>query len=183
MSKPVKELILADYQQRFADVANALLIDIRGIDANKNNAFRMDLAGKEIRITIVKNTLARKAFAGTGLEPLSEALTGPSALAYGAESVVDVARELVEWARKIEQLELKAAVLDGQLFTGKAGIDRLSKFPTRLEAQARIVQLVLTPAGNVVGAALSPGSRLAGIVKEIQKKKEGHEEKGMESGA
>ena len=168
MSKPVKEMMLADYQRRFAGVDNALLIDIRGIDANKNNTLRLDLATKQIKVTIVKNTLARKAFAGTALEPLSAAIEGPSALAYGAESVVEVARELVDWATKIEHLELKAAVLDGELFSGKAAVSRLSRFPTKVEAQARVVQLVLAPAGRVVGAATGPAARILGIVKEIR---------------
>ena len=168
MSKPVKEMILADYQRRFRDVDNALLIDVRGIDANDNNTLRLGLAKKDIRVTVVKNTLARQAFAGTSLEPLNTALEGPSAVVWGAESVVDVARELVEWARKIEQLELKAAVLDGQVFEGVAEVKRLSGFPTRVEAQARVIQLVLSPASAVLGAAVAPGARILGIVKEIQ---------------
>ena len=166
MSKPVKQLITADYQRRFAGVDEALLIDLRGIDANENNALRLDLAAKSIRVTVVKNSLARKAFAGTGLEPLSPALEG------GAESVVEVARALVEWARKVEELELKAAVLDGELFEGEAGIKRLSAYPTRPEAQARIVQLMLVPAGNLVRAITSPGALVAGIIKEINDKLE-----------
>ncbi len=59
MSKPVKELMIADYQRRFGDVEDALLIDIRGIDANENNVFRIDLARKDIRVTVLKNTLAK----------------------------------------------------------------------------------------------------------------------------
>ncbi|MHC4142730.1 MAG: 50S ribosomal protein L10 [Planctomycetota bacterium] len=77
MSKPVKELIMADYQKRFAGLDQALLIDIRGIGANESNALRLDLAQKTIRVTVVKNSLARKAFSGTGLEPLTPALEGP----------------------------------------------------------------------------------------------------------
>ena len=79
MSKPVKEMILAEYQKRFAGLDGALLIDIRGIDANENNTLRLDLATKGIRVTVVKNSLARKAFAGTGLDALQSALDGPSA--------------------------------------------------------------------------------------------------------
>ncbi len=168
MSKPVKEMILADYLRRFRDVDDALLIDVRGIDANDNNALRLSLAKKDIRVTVVKNTLARRAFAGTSLEPLNATLQGPTAVAWGAGSVVEVARELVEWARKVEQLELKAAVLDGQVFEGVAGVKRLSGFPTKIEAQARVIQLVLSPAAAVLGAAVAPGARILGIVKEIQ---------------
>ncbi len=168
MSKPIKEMIQAEYKQRFEGVDNALLIDIRGIGANDNNALRLGLVKKGIRVTVVKNTLARKAFAGTGLELLGSALDGPSAIAWGAESVVEVARELTDWAKKLDELELKAAVLDGQLFEGEEGVKRLSTFPTRTEAQAKVVQLVLTPASNVVGAATAPGSNILGIIKELQ---------------
>jgi len=168
MSKPIKDLVLAAYTQRFKGVDDALLIDIRGIAANDNNTLRLGLAKKNIRITVVKNTLVRKAFAGTGLEPLVASAIGPTAVAWGAESVVEVARELTEWVRKLDQLELKAAVLDGELFEGEAGVKRLSTFPTRTEAQAKVVQLVLSPASNVVGAATAPGSNILGIIKELQ---------------
>lgn len=172
MSKPVKEMIMSDYQRRFGDLDGALIVDVRGIKANQTNEMRLALAEKDVRVTVVKNALARKAFAGTPLEALDPALTGPSALAYGAESVVDVARSLVEWAKKVEHLELKGAVLDGEYFDGDAGVKRLSTFPTREEAQAKVVQLVLTPAGNVVGAATGAGSRILGIVKEIEERLE-----------
>ena len=164
MSKPVKEMITADYQRRFGDLDGALVIDIRGIEANENNALRLGLLEKSIRVTVVKNSLASKAFKGTPLEGLSPALAGPSALAYGGESVVDVARELVEWAKKVEDLDLKGAVLDGQYFEGEAGVKELSKYPTRDEALAGVVQLVLTPGGELVSAATSPGSQLMGVV-------------------
>lgn len=167
MSKHVKEMVVGEYRRRFGEVESALIVDIRGIDANTNNELRVDLLGKDIRITVLKNTLAQDAFAGTALEPLTDALDGPSALAFGGESVVHVARNLVDWARKVDNLELKAAVLDGEYFDGKDGVRRLSEFPTRDESQAIVVQLVLSPARNVVGAATGPGGRLAGVVKEV----------------
>jgi large subunit ribosomal protein L10 len=167
MSKPVKELVVADYRKRFGDLEGALVVDIRGINANDNNALRMNLATKEIRVTVVKNTLARQSFAGTRLEGLSRVLDGPAAIAYGGTSVVDVARALVEWAKKIDKLSLKGAILDGEVYSGAAGVKRLSTFPTRVEAQAKVVQLILSPARNVVGAAVSPGARVLAIVKEI----------------
>lgn len=172
MSKPVKQMIMADYRRRFESLEGALVIDIRGIDANENNALRLGLAERDIRITVVKNALARKAIAGTDLEPLAPALAGPAALVYGADSVVSVARALVEWARKVDQLDLKGAVLDGEFFEGAEGVRKLSAFPTREEAQARVVQLFLAPAGNVVGALTNPGATILGVVKEIQERLE-----------
>lgn len=172
MSKPIKEMILNNYKERFNDVDGALVVDIRGITANDNNSLRQGLIKKKIRVTVIKNTLARKAFAGTSLDALGNALDGPSALAYGAESVVDVARELIEWAKKIKHLTLKGAVLDGTYYPGAEGVKRLSNFPTKEEAQARVVQLVLSPASNLLRAATSPGSNILGIVKEIRERLE-----------
>lgn len=168
MSKPVKEMIIADYQKRFESLDGALVLDIRGVTANDNNSIRSGLFEKSIRVTVVKNTLARKAFAGTALENLGPALEGPSALAFGGSSVVDVAREVIDWAKKIKALTVKGAVLDGEYFDGQAGVQRLSEFPTKEEAQARVVQLVLSPAGKVVGGAKGPGGKLLGIIKEVQ---------------
>jgi large subunit ribosomal protein L10 len=172
MSKPVKELIIEDYRKRFNELDGALIVDIRGMTANDNNTLRRGLQKKQIRVTIIKNTLAKKAFSGTRLEGLTAALEGPSALAYGAASVVDVARELVDWARKVKHLALKGAVLDGHYYGGVEGVRRLSTFPTREEAQAKVVQLVLSPASNLLRAATSPGSNVLGIIKTIQERLE-----------
>jgi large subunit ribosomal protein L10 len=168
MSKPIKEMIVTEYKRRFGDIESAIIIDIRGVEANDNNDLRVDLQGKDIHITVLKNRLAKTAFEGTELESLTATLSGPSALVIGGDSVVDVARNLVDWAKKIKQLELKAAVLDGELFDGADGVKRLSDYPTKEEAQATVVQLVLSPAGNLVKAATSPGSNLLGIIKEIR---------------
>ena len=74
----------------------------------------------------------------------------------------------MNWAKKLKELDLKGAILDGQYFDGDSGVKELSKFPTREEAQAKVVQLVLSPAKNLVGAVVGPGSQLLAIVKEIQ---------------
>lgn len=172
MSKPVKNMITAEYRKQFANVTGALVLDIRGVNATANNAMRLDLGRKSIRVTVVKNTLARQALKDTELAALLPALEGPSAIAWGAESVVDVARELIDWGKKIANLTLKGAVLDGEYFAGAEGVKRLSTLPTRIEAQGIVVQLILSPAKKVIGAAVSPGRRVLGIVKQIQEKLE-----------
>ena len=90
MSKPVKEMIIEEYRRRFDGVNGGVLVHIRGMDAIANNEFRNELRKKAIKVTLLKNTLAKKAFAGTPLEALEPSLTGPSAFVYGAESPVDV---------------------------------------------------------------------------------------------
>ena len=176
MSKLIKEMIVEEYRRQFDGVTDGVVVEIRGMDATANNSFRNELRGKEIHVTVLKNSLARKAFDGGPLEGISEQLKGPTALIWGAESAVDVARELVDWAKKVEEIELKAAILDGEMFEGAAGVKQLSTFPTREEAQGTVVTLLLSPFRNVVGAATSPGSKILGAVKTIQEKLENGEE-------
>lgn len=172
MSKTMKNFLIRDYQQILDGVEDALVISIRGVDANSNNRLRMGLAEKEISITVVRNSLAKKAFEGTGLAGLSPVMEGPAALAYGGETVVDVARELTKWAKEIENLELKGAILDGHLFEGAEGVEKLSKMPTRDEAISQAVTLILSPGRNLVGQILGPGRTVAGLVKAIEDKLE-----------
>ena len=93
MSKPVKNLITEAYRQRFAKIDSAVMIDLRGVSANENNALRHHLQEQSIRVTVLKNSLAKTAFEGTSLQPICQVIEGSCALAYGGESVVDVARE------------------------------------------------------------------------------------------
>ena len=120
----------------------------------------------------MRNKLFGQAFGDSNLAPLKDVLKGSSALAYGAESVVDVAREIVGMLKQFPDIELKGAVLDGMLFEGEAGVKELSKFPTREEAIAQDVTLILGPGRKLVGAVKGPGSSLAGIIKAIEEKLE-----------
>ncbi len=172
MSKTVKNLMIRDYDARLEGVEDALLISVRGIPANDNNKLRRELLTKNIRVTVIRNNLAKHAFKDSGLSGLEPLLNGPSAVAYGGNSVVDVARALLDWAKKIELLELKGAVLDGQLYKGKAGVEKLSKFPTREEALAQTVTLILSPARKLVGQITGPGAKVLAVVKSVQEKLE-----------
>lgn len=177
MSKPVKNLITNQYKSIFGGLDGAVVVDIRGIESNDTNAMRTDLAEKQIKVTVVKNSLAKRAFAGGELEGIGEYLEGSSTLVYPVgddASVVSVAREIVDWAKKLQNLTFKGAVMDGIAF-GPEELKRLSDFPTKEEAKAKVVQLLLSPAQNLVSATLSPGRNIAGILKTIQEKLEAGE--------
>lgn len=176
MSKTVKNMIMRDYKARIADAAeqypDAMVISIRGLKGTDNTRLRNALAKKNIRITVVRNSLAKKTFEGSQLSKLADMLVGPTALAYGGQSVIEVAREIVSWVAKMPAIELKGAILDGEIYTGKAGVEELSKFPTRDEAIGRVVTLIVSPARKLVAQVQGPGATLAGIVKAIEGKLE-----------
>ena len=72
MSKPVKSLLSESYKKKFSQLSGGVLIDIRGIPSNTNNKIRATLAGKKVKVTVIRNSLARNAFKGTALEPLTK---------------------------------------------------------------------------------------------------------------
>jgi large subunit ribosomal protein L10 len=172
MSKSIKEMIMRDYTSRLEGASDAMLISIRGVKAIPTSKLRRGLAGKNIKITVIRNSLAKKTFAGTGLEPLSKLLTGPSAVCYGGQSVVEVAREIVKLIETMPEVELKGAVLDGTLFEGKKGVTELSKFPTKDEAIGRVITLVVSPGQKLLAQVKGPGAGVAGIIKAIETKLE-----------
>jgi large subunit ribosomal protein L10 len=171
MSKPVKNLISKSYEKRFEGVSGAVVVDIRGVKSNDNNTLRTSLAQDGIRITVVKNNLARRVFADGDMAAVSELLDGPAALVYGAESVVEVARALIKKAKDIANFEYKGAVMDGQVF-GPDQIEALSKYPTRDEAIAQVIQVILSPASNIAGCLVGPAGAIAACLKTIEEKLE-----------
>lgn len=172
MSKTVKGMVMRDYASRLDGTQDGMLISIRGVSAIQTNKLRGQLRKKNIRVTVMRNALARRTFEGTGLAGLAPLLEGPNALAYGSDSVVEVAREIVRLIADFPGVELRGAVLDGQLFTGDAGVKELSKYPTKDEAIGRAVTLIVSPGRKLVGQILGPGRRVMGLVKAVEEKLE-----------
>lgn len=171
MSKPVKNLITESYRKQFGDLEGAVLVDIRGVSSNDNNKLRAGLLSKKVKVTVVKNSLAAKAFKGTSLEKLEALLEGPSAIVYGGDSVVTVAREVMATIKTVETLKVKGAIMDGLIFSADQVKD-LAKYPTKAEAQALVITLILSPAKKLAGQILGPGRKVASLIKAIEERKE-----------
>ena len=179
MSKRVKNLIEKDYQNRLGHVVSVAVINPRGINANETNQLRRALAEKGVRMTVVKNTLARRAGSEMSISGFEALLDGPSALVYGEAvengepaAISSVCRALVDQKKdkKFDDLELRGVFFDGELYHGEEGVTRVSKFPTREEAVADIVGCILGPGSALAGALQGPGAALAGILKAIEEK-------------
>jgi large subunit ribosomal protein L10 len=169
MSKPVKDLVRDELIKRFDGVTQLAVVGFTGVDATSTNEIRGRLREKDIRMTVVKNSLARQAFAAVGIEPAGGLLNGPCAVAYGADSVVTVVRELLDIQGGEPNLTVKAAFMEGELFQ-EDQIDALSKYPTRDEAVARVLQCVLSAGANLSACLIGPAGQLAGILKTIEEK-------------
>lgn len=171
MSKKVKNLIEKELVAKFSPLEGVAVISPKGIDGTKNNNLRRRLGAKGLKITVVKNTLAKRAAAGTKLKGFETLLDGPSAVVYGKKaSIPTIARLLVEEKKNDETLELRGVFFDGEAYPGEKGVESVSKLPTREEAIASIVAAVLGPGRKLVGAVKGPSGKVAGILKAIEEK-------------
>jgi large subunit ribosomal protein L10 len=169
MSKPVKKLIQDELAKRMAGVNQLAVVGFTGVEASQANAIRARLHSKDIRMTVVKNALARQAFKAMGIEAAGELLQGPCAVAYGSDSVVSVVRELLAISKDTPNLTVKAAYLEGAAFAADQ-IDTLSKYPTRPEAISQALGCILSAGANLAACLIAPGGQIASILKTIEEK-------------
>lgn len=173
MSKYVKGLLRTELEKKIKDeaIADFFVINTIGLNGTNANRFRSELRAKGIQILTVKNSLFKAALQNTNMKPAQGLFEGTCTIAYGGDSIVDVAKQLVEWKKKMPVIALKGVYLDGAALDSKAAV-ALSNMPTRKELLGLIATLFMSPARKVASDLLSGGSRIAGCLKTISEKEE-----------
>ncbi|HEY7090896.1 MAG TPA: 50S ribosomal protein L10 [Tepidisphaeraceae bacterium] len=170
MSKPVKALVEKEIANRFKDIDTVAVISPRGIDAIKNNQIRRKLRAQGLKMTVVKNSLAKRATASSKLKGFESLLEGPSAVIYGKASVSAIARLLLEEKKTDEKIELRGIFFDGEVYVGDDGVKQVSKMPTREEAIAIVLAAALSPGRKLAGIFKGQAGKVASIIKTIEEK-------------
>ena len=172
MSKVVKGLVQKEIAKRLADVDGVAVINPRGIDAIKNNLIRRRLRAKGVRMTVVKNTLAKRAVGDGKLKGFDALLDGPSAVIYGDASIATIARLVLDEKKNDDKIELRGVFFDGEIYVGDKGMEQVSKLPTREEAIGQVVALILAPGSKLAGTLKGQAGKVAALIKAIEEKAE-----------
>ncbi len=167
MSKYVKNLISDHLRQRLSGVDEALLVSVVGLDANANNLLRGELAARDINLLVVKNSLAARATAETPLGPMFAGLTGTSAICWGGEDIVSLAKEITRLAgdKQYEAFETRGGILEGERLSAEE-VTAVSRWPSRLEQLSILSGQILSPGAKLSSQLTGPASALASQIKQ-----------------
>ncbi len=169
MKKDEKKEVINDLHEKFSRAKVAVITGYTGINVEQITELRRKLSQSRIEYRVVKNTLARKASEGTGLEALKDHFVGPIGIALGYDDPVAPAKVLNEFSKTQEKLQLKVGVLDGKLLK-QVDLKALANLPSLSSLRAKIVGLLQAPTSRMVGVLAAPGGQIARVLKAKSEK-------------
>lgn len=142
-----KKVRVEEITEKFQTAATAVVVDYRGLSVSQVTELRKQLREAGVEFKVYKNTMTRRAVEVAGLEGLNESLTGPNAIAFSTEDVVAPAKILNDFAKKNENLEIKAGVIEGAIATAD-DIKALAELPSREGLLSMLLSVLQAPMRN-----------------------------------
>ena len=177
MNRETKATQIAELRERFTGANLCLLTEYRGLKAGELDSLRQGVRSAQGEYRVAKNTLTRRALEETDSRELVALLTGPTAVVFGHDDPVVVAKVVVRFADDHKALSIKGAMLDGQVLTPEA-IKELAELPGREELLGRLLATMLAPATQLVRTISEPAAQLARVVDAVRAKLEGEQSGG-----
>ena len=154
-----KKAVVAEVSAQVANAQTIVIAEYRGIEVTDLTVLRRKARESGVYLRVLKNTLVRRAVAGSSFAELAEQMTGP--LIYGISSdPVAAAKVLNDFAKSNDKLVLKAGSYAGKVLD-KAGVQALASIPSREELLAKLL-----------GVMQAPVSGFAGLLAALAKKRE-----------
>ena len=171
LTRTEKEAIVAEVAAAAARAQALVAAEYRGLDMAELIDLRRRGRDCGVRVRVVKNRLARRAFAGTGLECAGESLRGPLLFGFAEEEPAAAARLFRDFGKEHELLELKFGVFEGALLD-RAGLGRLAGMPSREQALATLLAAMRAPIEKLVRTQAEIPARLARMLAAVRRQRE-----------
>ena len=144
----LKKPIVDEISAHIKDAQSVVLVDYRGLTVEQDTQLRKNLREAGIIYKVYKNTFMNFAFKGTQFEGLTPYLEGPSAVAISADdATAALARVLSEFAKTADKLEIKAGVVEGNVYDAK-GMATIASIPSRDVLLSKLLGSLQSPVTN-----------------------------------
>ncbi len=158
LNRNEKAAVVAEVSAQVAKAQTLAMAEYRGLTVEHLNVLRRQAREGGVYLHVLKNSLARRAVAGTPFEVAAESMSGP--LIYGfSEDAVAAAKVIAEFAKTNDKLVVKAGAYAGKALDAN-GVKSLASIPSK---EVLLAQLL--------GLMQSPVSRLARAVAAVAEKK------------
>lgn len=147
LNRSEKEAVVAQVQSLAAKAQTLVMAEYRGISAGAVTELRVKAREQGVSLRVLKNTLVRRAVAGTPFEVAAEKMIGP--LIYGfSEDAVAAAKVLADFAKGNEVLVLKAGVYEGKVLDAN-DVKQLASIPSKEVLLAQLMGLMQSPISSL----------------------------------
>lgn len=143
-----KQAVVAEVSQVLSDAQAAIVAEYRGLTVAQMTALRKKARSSGVYVRVVKNTLVRRAVAGSSFEGLKDHMVGPLAFAASKDPVA-VAKALNEFAKDNDKFIIKAGVMDGKVMS-VADVRALAALPGRETLLAMLMGTMQAPVQKFV---------------------------------
>jgi len=172
MKKEEKQVMIDDLSKRLDENNIIYIADISSLDAVATSSLRRQCFAKNIKLSVVKNTLLRKAMdnvQGKDFTELYDILPGPTAIMLSDTGNLP-AKLIKDFRKKNDKPVLKGAFVEESIYIGDDQLNLLAEIKSKDELIGEVIGLLQSPAKNVISALISSKGKIAGLVKTLSKK-------------
>ena len=143
LNRSEKEAVISDVTGLAAKAQTLVMAEYRGITVADMTKLRSDARSRGVSLSVLKNTLARRAVAGSAFEVVADQMSGP--LIYGfSEDAVAAAKVVADFAKTNDKLVIRAGVYGGKALDAN-GVNELASIPSKEVLLAQLCGLLMSP--------------------------------------
>jgi large subunit ribosomal protein L10 len=166
-----KKALVAEVAEVAARAQSVVAAEYRGLTVGQMTELRARARRQGVYMRVVKNTLARKALAGTSFESVGPKLKGPVVLAFSKDDPGAAARVVKDFAKGHDKLVATLVALGGQVLPA-GELDRVASLPTREQALSMLLGVLKAPMSKLVRTLAEPPAKLARTLAAVRDQKQ-----------
>jgi len=171
-TKQQKQQDLEALTEQFKNAQAAMLVGFQKMTVAKDQELRNQLREAGVTYSVVKNTLARKAAAGTPLEPAADHFKGVTAVALSSGDPVALSRAIAKITKaNAEIFSFKAGIVEGKV-VALADVEAIASLPSREDLISKIMFLVNCQAQRLVTVTNAVARNLVVVINQVRAQKE-----------